>query len=116
MKITKLISVFEKLLPAYKIAYKKNVDHDTLINLHLHQGLCFAADNIFNADLIGVMDYEYGYYKNYIKVKGRGFFSSYPMYLFPKPTKGKDLKTRIDFMESEIKSLKRLQKIGFTHV
>ncbi len=116
MKIKELISVFEKLLPVYKSAYKKNVDHDMLMNLHLNQGLCFAADNIFNADLLGVMDYEHGYYKNYIKVVGLCFFTYYPMFLFPKPTKGKDLKTRIDFMEAEIKSLKRLQKRGFTHV
>lgn len=47
------------------------------------------------------------YYKNYLGCDA---------YLFPRPQTGKDLKSRIDFMESEIKDLKKLLKKGYTHV
>ena len=113
MKITKLIQTFEKLLPIYKDAYKKNLSWDELWTLLIQDGLCFSAMMICDTEINGVMDTEYGYYKNYIKFKC-GWSSA--MYLFPKPKTGKGLKTRIDFMESEIKDLKKLIKKGFTHI
>lgn len=107
VEIKKLIGVFEKLLPLYI------EQHQRKILVHpFHVGLCLAAIgslSVDDFDLIGsTMDrYEGGYYINIINSKGL---------LFPAPKRYSDLKVRIDFMKSEIKSLKRLMKKGYTHV
>jgi len=112
MKIKDLIKVFEQLLPIYKKAYKEDWVNSILLNKHLNFGICTAADENLGINIFDVMSVRTGYYKNYIKVD---FYRS-PCFLFPLPKTGKDLKSRIDFMESEIVDLKRLLKKGFTHV
>ncbi len=108
MKITRLIKVYEKLLPIYKKAYEEDWDIVLLVHNRIDFGLCYASCCIYGVDIHKTMSrWANGYYKNYINSSG---------YLFSLPKTGKDLKTRIDFMESEIKSLKRLIKKGYTHV
>jgi len=108
MKITRLIKVYEKLLPIYKKAYEEDLDMVPLIRNGIGSGLCFASIYHCGVGVHQLMSkWTNGYYKNYINSSG---------YLFRPPKTGKDLKTRIDFMESEIKSLKRLIKKGYTHV
>lgn len=103
MKIDELISVFERLLPIYEKAYKSKYPPQKMDKLGIDLGLCFAALRIMNVDIYQTMD---EYYSNCMKSTS----------LFPYPKDYKGLKTRIDFMKSEIKSLKRLQKRGYTHV
>jgi len=102
MKITKLIEVFEKLLPIYKGCKinKYGLPND----IRLVYGLCHASKNITGVDISGAMK---GYYRNLL---------NYGAYLFPPAYYGTDMKMRIDFMESEIKDLKRLLKKGYTHI
>lgn len=104
MKIEELISVFERLLPIYKEAYENNYGYVKMSEKHLWYGLCLASKQSLDVDITNVM---YGYYKNLL---------SWGCYLFKPPSTGKNVKPRIDFMESEIKSLKRLLKKGYTHV
>jgi len=100
MKIKDLIKVFEQLLPIYKKGLL-----DGCIPFGLSCGICFASDRYTNFSLYPV--FIKGYYKKLVNVDGL---------LFPYPLTAKDLKSRIDFMESEIKDLKRLLKKGYTHV
>lgn len=102
MKIKKLISVFERLLPIYKEAFEGDWSWDKLCKNRLNCGICMASDY----ELLSVFTTYDGYYYNLT----RGSV------LFRYPDSGKDLKSRIDFMESEIKDLKRLIKKGYTHV
>lgn len=105
MKIEKLISVYERLLPIYREAYKSK----SLSGI-VDSGLCFAVLATIGSEAFyefGTVMQGDGYYKKLINRNG---------YLFPKPKTYKGLKPRIDFMESEIKSLKRLIKKGYTHV
>jgi hypothetical protein len=112
MKIEKLIDVFEKLLPIYEKAYKRNHKLSKLEDLNLSLGLCWASLT-YNVEYLGnVFCYKKGYYKNCLPI----ILNGEPTYLFPKPKTAKDLKPRIDFMKSEIKSLKRLQKKGYTDI
>jgi len=104
MKITELISVFERLLPIYEKAYKENLNFMDLQYLCLNYGLCASAKKHCNIEIYDVI-YDY-YHKTY----------SFGTYLFRLPKKSKDLKPRIDFMKSEIKDLKRLIKLGYTHI
>lgn len=104
MEITELISVYERLLPIYKKAYEKNLRYWDLYFNHLGRGICHASLNILGIKTFPTIK---RYYKKYLDKKG---------FLFPPPKTGKDLKSRIDFMESEIKDLKRLIKKGYTHV
>lgn len=113
MEITKLIETFRRLLPYYKTAYENNYSAWNLIETHLDGGLCYAASNILNVSLYGVTDTQKGYYKHYITVNN---CIGIPSFLFPVPATGKDLKSRIDFMESEIISLNKLLEKGYTHV
>lgn len=108
MNVRRLISVFEQLLPIYKEAFDNNFDEHELSDRLLNCGLCLASAKYTGISLYSSSIFtSKGYYKHYMK-------DGYS--LFKYPSKGKDLKNRIDFMESEIKSLKRLQKRGFTHV
>lgn len=104
MEITKLISVYERLLPVYKKAYEENWDYLDLKSSYLVCGICGASNNILGIDLF---DLFVDYYYDLVDKDG---------YLFPRHQKGRDLKSRIDFMESEIKDLKKLLKKGYTHV
>ncbi len=109
MKITKLIKVYEKLLPIYKKAHEEDFSYSDLYWSFLNFGICYASDCILGIPISKPVN---RYYSNLFIKKGhlKG------LYLFPEPRTGKDLKTRIDFMESEIKDLKRLIKKGYTHV
>lgn len=115
MKITRLIEIFEQLLPIYEKGYKERyVRREIIINC-LDEGLCWAArkNNITTryrelADL-----FDFGYYEKIISNTG---YSRYTGYIFPKPDTWQDLKPRIEFMKSEIKDLKRLLKKGYTNV
>lgn len=106
MKIKKLISIYERLLPIYRKAYKGNVGYLKLIDLHLKFGLCCSSREIIKEDISSLFESD-GYYSNIIGGH---------LYLYPKPTTGKDLITRIEFMEAEIKDLQKLLKKGYTHV
>lgn len=115
MKIERLIEIYTQLLPIYEKGYKEKHDRQEIITNKLDEGLCWAArkNNITTrykelADL-----FDFGYYE---KTTSNTVFSRYTGYLFPKPETWQDLKTRIDFMKSEIKDLKRLLKQGYTHV
>jgi len=108
MEIKDLIKVFKQLLPIYKDAYLKK-----LLPMNLSGGLCFASYYYADYILDDVMNKYTGYYSNLIVSKNE---SGMIVFLFPKPESSKDLKSRIDFMESEIKDLKRLLKQGYTHV
>lgn len=109
MKIEKLIDVFEKLLPIYERAYKEEWSYIQLMKNYLDWGICLASYKILKSnDVSNLTDTICrGYYKNFVDENGN---------LFDFPRSYKDLLIRIDFMKSEIKSLKRLQKKGFTHV
>ena len=109
MKITRLIEIFEQLLPIYEKGYKEMYGRREIIISFLDEGVCWAArkNNITTryrelADL-----FEFGYYQKITSNTG---------YIFPKPDTWQDLKPRIDFMKSEIKDLKKLLKQGYTHV
>lgn len=104
MEITKLINVFEKLLPIYQEAYDKDYSLDELQSKNLNDGLCYASVMLAGTS-ISTMAYDY--YRNYLNFTYEVWGAKY---LFPLPKTGKDLKPRIDFMKSEIKSLKRLIK------
>lgn len=99
MEITKLISVFERLLPLYKEALELKSLWDT----DFWAGICMASEDQINEYGIRSLFGERGYYRNLTGSDG---------YLFPCG----DLQSRIHFMESEIKDLKRLIKKGYTHV
>lgn len=101
MKITELISIFKKLLPLYKEAYNDNWSWTQLYEHNLNCGICLASRYALLEIFID------GYYRNLVNRDNK---------LFRYPNKGKDLKSRIDFMEYEIKSLKKLQKKGYTHI
>jgi len=103
MKIKKLIKEFEKLLPKYEMAFKNNYSYVRLTYDNLHRGICFAI-NI--PDIYGLFGTG-GYYE---KLKSNN------LYLFPTPDEGRDLKTRIDFLKSEIINLNKLLKNGYTDV
>ena len=94
MEITKLISVYERLLPAYKKAYDENWSYWEMDFNYLSAGICYASHKILGIRICNLME---RYYKNFLDSNG---------YLFQIPHTGKDLKSRIDFMESEIKTLK----------
>jgi hypothetical protein len=103
MKITELISVFKHLLPIYKEAYEKDLDKNFYDQM-LSFGICNAGFYLVGDNRLYTVFKDY-----YVNLtKGR--------YLYPLPSTNKDLKPRIDFMESEIKDLKRLLKKGYTHV
>lgn len=112
MKIEKLIKVFEKLLPIYEEAYSKEFSEDQIRWSDLDAGLCYTSFHKVN---IGISDLFTvgGYYYNLLRSKNE---DGKICYLFPRPKTYKDLKPRIGFMKSEIKSLKILQKKGYTHV
>lgn len=103
MEITKLISVYERLLPIYKKAYEENCSYSELWDNYLCYGICCASWRKLGIALNCFSDY----YWDLLSADG---------YLFPTASTGKDLKSRIDFMESEIKDLKKLIKKGYTHV
>lgn len=105
MEIKKLIKVYEELLPIYKKAFERDVCFPILYDLHLHYGICKASKKILNINIYKIIN---KYYTHYME----------PLtgYLFPIPNSGKDLKTRIDFMKTEIKDLNKLLKKGYTHV
>ena len=106
MKITRLIEIFEQLLLIYKKGYKEKYCFQMMVNNNIDIGMCCASYyGLGDASLYSV--FCKGYYKNLLKSNG---------YLFPEPKNYKDLKPRIDFMKSEIKSLKNLLKQGYTHV
>lgn len=114
MKITELIKVFEKLLPIYREAYNNNASFLHLYHKNIAFGLCFASDWVLDINIGIVFRQKDGYYKNFLTVES--YCGSGNNLLFHYPKKCKDLKSRIDFMESEIKDLKRLIKKGYTHV
>lgn len=107
MEIQKLIEIFKLLLPIYEKGYNENYKFVNLINHHLYKGICNASYEQLDYSLFWPFSSS-GYYRNYIK--------KYNGYIFPKPKTGKDLKSRINFMKSEIKSLNKLLKEGYTHV
>ena len=90
-----IINVFERLLPIYKDAYDNDVNYETLNLLKLDCGLCFSAKMYFNITIYGDMG---TYYKKKLDRDNN---------LFDYPKRGKDLKSRIDFMENEIKKFKK---------
>jgi hypothetical protein len=105
MKIQQLIKIFEQLLPIYKKAYEEDWDKRKLDIEEIDCGICWSADVLLkNTDVYDVFE---TYYKNIIIDGG---------YLYNLPSSGKDLKSRIDFMESEIIDLNKLLKKGYTHV
>lgn len=107
MEIKELISVFEKLLPIYKEAYLERISKEEIWRRDLCNGICWLAhQKLNNLSLESVFN---SYYKNLLS-------SIDKMFLFEKPEKWQHLKSRIDFMESEIKDLKHLLKKGYTHV
>lgn len=108
MEIKKLIKVYENLLPIYK-AQKTRPDVMSLLGL----GMCSVVSvthGYREYDQFSALFYDKGYYRN---------LNENDSYLFKPAYQCKGLtgiKKRIDFMESEIKDLKRLQKKGYTHV
>lgn len=110
MEIEKLIEIYQGVLPVYKKGYNGKYKMERIINAGLDGGICHVVADVFDTgtalDCCQLFS-EKGYYKNYV---GTGRM------LFPTPNKWKDLKKRIDFMESEIEDLKKLQKKGYTHV
>lgn len=105
MKITKLIKAYEKLIPIYKQAYNQNLNSRELYHIGLNCGICSAYSHHFYE--LGMYSVFETYYKNIV---------DNDRFLYPMPQTGKDLKSRIDFMESEIKDLNKLLKRGYTHV
>lgn len=107
MKITKLISVYEKLIPKYKQMYR-DYDKYEQLNVWFCGGLCLSS--IIECGIkLGYVFREDGYYGKII--------DNETGYLFPPNFMGKRyIKNRLNFMESEIIDLKRLMKKGYTHV
>lgn len=108
MEIKKLIEVYEKLLPIYK-NQKTRPDVMSLLGL----GICWAVyctRGYREYDQFSALFNYKGYYHN---------LNEDGPYLFKPAYRCKGLtgiKKRINFMESEIKDLKMLQKKGYTHV
>ena len=109
MKITRLIEIFEQLLPIYEKGYNKKYCAVKMSNNYLDFGICCASlyNGITDRFELRYLFDNNGYYGLITNSKG---------FLFPLPDNYKDLKHRIDFMKSEIKSLKKLLKQGYTHV
>ena len=105
MEIQKLIEVFKLLLPIYEKGYKENYSYVEMHYFNLHHGICNASAFHLKVKLYSI--FCKNYYKNLINSSG---------FIFPLPESGKDLNPRIDFMKTEIKSLNKLLKEGYTHV
>ena len=107
MKITKLIEIFEKLLPVFeKFLKNKSWEQQPIF-------ICRIAYRITNTGIHHLFcdsPYNKGYYAEYI--------IDLPKYhnIIADPSSKEGLEYRIWFLESQIKELSQLLKEGYTDV
>ena len=107
MKIEKLIWVFEQLIPIYKQAIDGKWGYGKLQEENLCCGICWASKEVLGIDIYKTIN---NYYTHYLNCR---------LNLFEQPNKVYikiPLQKRLDFMKSEIPQLKKLIKLGYTHI
>lgn len=111
MKIDKLITVFENLIPIYQKAVDTNADYYDLINLKLHYGICHLADEELKISIYTIFS---NYYENYTKEN---------IYLFPVVFYNPSINhlteciiSRLNFLKEQVIELNKLKQQGYTHV
>ena len=107
MKIEKLIKIFEQILPYYQKAIDENFTYYDIRRSHLEFGLCHFAYTYLNEYINPVF---LNYYYELLRNDGFLFKSPFDNY------SSEGIQERIDFMKSEIKSLNKLLKQGYTDV
>lgn len=109
MKIEIVIKAFEDIVPFYEKAIKEKWDDDKIWKNNLESGICLALRTYLKYDVYSFNIFtKKGYYKNYTNDDG---------YLFEPILRNKEsLHQRLKFLKTEIKDLKRLQKLGYTDI
>lgn len=119
MPIKIFISIMRAILKGYQKAYAGKYDAKDLDSSEIDLGICLYVkrnDNhlhLTSSQRFCFVDTFTVYYKH-LFVWGDYLFRT-PLDA-PENERYKHLKPRIDFLESEIKRLKNLQKKGYTHI
>jgi len=117
MKISKLISIFEKCISTYQKCVDEKWEINKLWEYELTDGICTYCDNAFNIDTSKLFK---TYYKNFLDSRGLLFPTmidfSHISYKSHKEKIDETLLPRLNFMKEQVKELKKLQKQGYTHV
>ena len=112
MKIEKLIKAFEKALPYYQQAVDENWGFKKLARNFMENGFCKFYILKFDIDLCSIFENK-GYYRNFTSdgyLYYTSLFVNYGLEI------EQCIKPRLEFLKTEIKDLKRLQKLGYTDV
>lgn len=111
MEISKLISIFERCIPYYQQAVDQKWGYVILSDNYMGAGLCLFVSIKF--DYATLFDVMKSHYKNYMK--GDYLFPSCRTLDQSQLTKLGVL-PRLNFLKTEVKRLKKLQKLGYTHI
>ncbi len=119
MRIEIFISILKLILVRYKKAYNKKYNNSLLYRLEMDMGICRYLKE--HKDDLGITKSKrlmflktFNEYYNHLYDR-MGFLFTPPFHMLTH-SRYKLLKSRIEFLESEIKRLNRLQKKGYTHV
>ena len=105
MKIKEVIKAFEDIAPLYEKAIKEKWDYGKCCNHFLESGICYAIKTNLNVDV-------YSIFRNYYKKFVNHGFLFRPLFT----NNQNSLHQRLKFLKTEIKNLKRLQKLGYTDI
>lgn len=112
MEIEKVIEIFEKCIPHYQMAIDEKWSYHILERNNMAYGICILAVLRFEAPM-SICDVFKKHYKSYINKCGYLFMTSWDggsNYL------NKSILPRLNFLKTEVKRLKKLQKQGYTHI
>lgn len=119
MRIEIFISIMKAILKGYQEAYNGKYSAKRLDSIEIDLGICRYVR--CNTKKLHISSLQHNAFLDAFRVHYKHFFI-WGDYLFPIPLtemghgRYKYLKSRVDFLESEIKRLKDLQKKGYTHI
>lgn len=113
MEIEKVIEIFEKCIPYYQKAVDEKWSYNKLKEKSMQFGLCNFVAYKLNTNIVNAFKEHYKFYiiDDYL-VKSPWRFQLYGKKNLIKFT----ILPRLNFLKTEVKRLKRLQKQGYTHI
>lgn len=117
MKIKEVIRIFGLVAQDYRLAIQRDWDYDFIEHhTRLNHGICVASR--FYGNNISSIFNNQGYYKNYIN-NITNYLCITPFLIKNKEYSNiveKCFKPRLEFLETEIKSLNKLLKKGYKEI
>ena len=117
MEIEKVIEIFEKCIPYYQKAVDEEWYYHQLIAKNMQFGICCFTRETLNISVSSLfVTSTEGHYHNF-KNKDYYLFGTANEYMFNADNITNNcIIPRLNFLKTEVKRLKRLQKQGYTHI